>query len=276
MRRPLRVFRISNYLSREHLPPRKAVRQWMKRLTYRLVAGDAARIVLVSPRLQDDPLLATAPRAGKLTVIAKGVDVARVRALAEAQVTHPLLGQEVPVVVSVRRLAPQKNLSTLIEAVAPANRTRSIRLLMIGAGPHEHASCCRRKPNSSASPTGSACWRRCPTLFGSCAGLRFSPLPSLYEGSPNTLFEAPACGTAVVASCTAGNAATILEGGRWGVLVDPRDVAEIAAALLAQADPAQRILPGEIAARYDQRHALDAYEALFKQLADLPAAPTWR
>ena len=56
-------------------------------------------------------------------------------------------------------------------------------------------------------------------------------LPSRFEGYPNVLLEALASGCAVIASDCPGAAADILEGGKYGVLVEPGSVAALTAQL---------------------------------------------
>ena len=82
----------------------------------------------------------------------------------------------------------------------------------------------------------------------------------------------------VVASRTAGNAVDVLDGGRYGVLVDPLDIAGMAQAILRQCDPATRILPGARVEEFDIRRTLDAYAALFGTIvgAVSPPQPTDR
>jgi len=79
-------------------------------------------------------------------------------------------------------------------------------------------------------------------------------LLSRWEGSPNSLLEALACGTPVVAARSAGAAPEILADGAFGRLVDPCDPTAIAQALIAQAGRgADCVLPGERALDFDER-----------------------
>jgi glycosyltransferase involved in cell wall biosynthesis len=70
--------------------------------------------------------------------------------------------------------------------------------------------------------------------------------------------EAMAVGTRVIASRLAGDAAAVLDGGRYGRLFDGTDSGALAEALLAQID--DPIGPGERIAAYPP--AADAYARL--------------
>ncbi len=52
-------------------------------------------------------------------------------------------------------------------------------------------------------------------------------LPSRYEGYPNVLIEALASGCAVIATDCPGATAEILEGGKYGLMVEPGNVAAL-------------------------------------------------
>ena len=91
-------------------------------------------------------------------------------------------------------------------------------------------------------------------------------LPSWWEGSSNVLLEAIACGTPVVASRTAGNAAEILGDDEYGLLVDPSSAEELAAAILTQIGPGPT-LPKDRAQAYDRSVAMTAYAQLVDGLA---------
>ena len=93
-------------------------------------------------------------------------------------------------------------------------------------------------------------------------------LPSLWEGSSNALLEALACGVPVVAARSAGNAAAVLDEGRYGLLVQPDDPEAMGQALLQQADPIRRLMPGRRADAFDLAATLDSYAELLEDLAD--------
>ena len=69
--------------------------------------------------------------------------------------------------------------------------------------------------------------------------------PSLWDNSPNTIYEAMACGTTVVASCV-GGVPELVDDGVTGLLVPPGDSAALAEAILALLDdPALRERMGQ-------------------------------
>jgi glycosyltransferase involved in cell wall biosynthesis len=103
--------------------------------------------------------------------------------------------------------------------------------------------------------------------FPYMAGARTLILPSLWEGSANVLLEAMACNTPVVASRTAGDAEHVLGSGKFGLLVDPRDIEQLAAAILRQVGP-DPVRPGARAENFSRAAAMRRYVRLFDRLAD--------
>ena len=262
---PRRVYRISNELSR---PPGHGSflrSTGLRKLGLRFVAKDADRVVLVSPVLSD-PAFDRCRRDGRVRVIENGVDVAEVRRRAQEPVAYPWLDGDTPVVLAVGRLSPQKNLPRLIQAFAIAHRRRRLRLAIVGGGPTKARAALERLAREEGVVADLHFIDRVSNPFPIMRKAAVLVLPSLWEGLPNVLLEALACGTPVVASRTAGNAAQILEDGRYGVLVDPRDPAQIAKGILAQVDPERRIMGAERAAAFDRARMLERYKALFEEL----------
>jgi glycosyltransferase involved in cell wall biosynthesis len=89
------------------------------------------------------------------------------------------------------------------------------------------------------------------------------------DGLPNTVLEALASGTPLVAT-PAGGIASVIEDGRTGVLVPERDTVSLARALDALlADPARRAALGQEArAMVDRQFSWDGVAARFEAAYD--------
>ncbi|APL94664.1 glycosyltransferase [Sphingobium indicum] len=270
---PRRVYRISNDMVRA-IPgaPHGGSAGWERRIMTHLIAADADRIVLVSPTLAAAPAFAAAAREGRVAVIPNGIDAAAARARAEGPAPHGWMTEGVPVILAIGRLARQKNFETLLRAFATLRQSRRARLIILG----ESRDRMRDRLMALARRLGVADDLALPgvvaNVFPWLAHADAFILPSWWEGSPNVLLEAMAVGVPVVASCTAGNAADLLDGGRFGRLVDPADAAAMADALLGQIDPARAVLPGD---RIDA-FSLDRVRAAWMNIVerrDVPACP---
>ncbi|WP_232313787.1 glycosyltransferase [Sphingobium sp. TCM1] len=246
-----RVYRISNDIMRA-VPgaPSGGLKRLGRSATARLIAVDAAHLVLVSPTLADTPAFAGAARGGRLTVIANGIDAGAARRKAEGENPHPWLGGDAPVLLAIGRLAPQKNFATLLRAFALLRRQRPARLIILG----ESRDDARETLTAQARQMGVADDLALPgtvdNVFPWLARCDGFVLPSWWEGSANVLLEAMAVDAPCVASISAGNAAQLLDDGRYGLLVDPADAHAMATAMDRQLDPATRIRPGERIAHF--------------------------
>ncbi|MYD96056.1 MAG: glycosyltransferase [Gammaproteobacteria bacterium] len=163
-----------------------------------------------------------------------------------------------PVVLSVGRLAPPKDLVTLLHAFADIAKSRPARLVVLGEGPQ------RGDLTRLASRLGVrrivdfAGFVLNPFAFMSKAHVVV--LSSRYEGSPNVLIQAMACGTSVVSTDCPSGPREILEDGKWGALVPVGDVEAMAAAIVEVLEHPTD--PGTLVARaseYNAESSIDAY-----------------
>lgn len=256
-----KVYRISNEVAR----PGKPVKNFARLIWKRLFLASADRVVLVGNALAELPIFAAARRTGLAVYIPNGIDLDRAeRMLREAGTSQS--GAAEAMVVTIGRIHPQKNLSRLIDAIALAHAERPMRLVIVGGG--EAADVDRLKRRAQDRGIGDRvifagethnvfAWLKQADLFA---------LVSLWEGSSTALLEALAANVPVVASRQAGDAAHVLDEGRYGALVDGNDSADIAKAILRQLGP-DAILPAERARLYDLRRTHDAYSAMFAELA---------
>ena len=250
-----RLYRISND---PYHPGEGSLRRRVRNAGLRLIAGEATRLVSVSAAAAQRPVFAQARAEGRMDVAPNGVDAAAVRALAAEPCDHPWLGDGRPFLVGVGRLHRQKNFEGLIEALAllRGHGRRDLRLLILGRGDaaarHHLQGHARRLGVAHAVRLEGEVANPFPLVAAASAYV----LPSRWEGASNSLLEAMACGTPVVAAVTAGSAPEVLAGGRYGVLAGP-DPRDLACAVAVQLDPATRVLPGQRVADFGLDAALE-------------------
>jgi len=181
--------------------------------------------------------------------------------------------------VTVARLSPEKNLETLLRAVALVVREEpSFRLEIAGDG-----SCMpdlqqlSRELGLEAHVRFLGQVRDVPTLLTRAS---LFVLPSLTEGISLTLLEAMARGLPVVTTRVGGNPEVVAEG-ETGLLVPPQDPASLSQAMLrlrrAPEESRRMGLAGRqrVEIHFDVRRMVAEYEALYlgSAVRDLRFAP---
>ena len=150
---------------------------------------------------------------------------------AAAPVEHPWFGNgEAPVILAVGRLAPAKDHATLLRAFARVLRSQPARLVILGEGPEREALLRLAGELGIEERVDLPGFRVNPFAYMSKA--RVIAHSSRYEGFPNVLVQAMACGTPVVSTDCRHGPREILEGGKWGRLVPVGDVEAMAEAII--------------------------------------------
>lgn len=146
------------------------------------------------------------------------------------------LDPALPIVGAVGRLEARKGHDDLLRAVARLGGRPGARppaLMLVGDGPERDAL------RSLAGALGIADAVRfvgtVPDVRPWLAAMDAFVLPSREEGSSNAALEAMACGRAVIAT-DVGGTAELLEDGRTGLIVPPRDPEALATALATVLD----------------------------------------
>jgi len=242
----------------------------LRQLWLKLLLRDAARVVLVGRAMAGHQIFKGALADGKAASIPNGVDRARSQALARAAAPHPWLESDVPVVIAVGRLRPQKNFELLVKAVALARADQRMRLIILGTGsPDERA---RLEQLAADFSDDFLLAGETANVFAWVSRAKVFALPSLWEGSALALLEAMAVGTPVIASRLAGDAADVLGEGRYGLLCDAHNVLEWRDALLRQLSE-RRVPPGDRADDYAIARTTDLYaKVVFDALSAPPSS----
>ena len=197
----------------------------------RLAGGPAERRALAAA---DMVIALTRPAAGRLAgegipasrirVIPPGYDPDLFAAAADAPDPFPDLGR--PRVGYVGRIAPQKDVGTLIAAFGRLSGPAC--LLIVGDGPGRRAA--EAQARRLAGPvrfTGFAAHARIPAVL---RHIDLLVLATRYEELPSVLIEGMAAGLPVIASRVGGIPA-LVEDDVNGLLVPPGDPAALAAAI---------------------------------------------
>ena len=192
----------------------------------------------------------------RVRVVRNIIDLERIRRLADAE--GPQLEPDLFHVLFVGRLGREKGPQYLLDAADELVIRRGrekVCVHLLGDGPlrpelekRVHAAGLQRHVRFEGYQPNPYSWMQRAQLF--C-------LPSLYEGMPNALIEALACGLPAVAADCPHGPREILDHGRLGCLIPPADPAALAEAIedalanyaewKARAEPARRFVEENVA-----------------------------
>lgn len=250
-----------NSMPRVHVPTMPY--GWLRWRLYAPAHRKADRIVCQCPEMAGDVAAAGVSRE-RLVVIPNPVDLERIRRALEGA-DSPYTGGG-PRLVAAGRLVPAKGFDLLLEAFSRVHATHPDAVLhLLGTGPQEAAL--RRQMDA----LGMSGWVRFEDFQANpFPWFRHADLfvqPSRYEGFPNVVVEALACGTPVVTfDCPGGTAVVDGENG-WKVPVgDVEALAErIGKALDGPRPDRDRV--ARSVARHEAGAVVARFEELFAELA---------
>ena len=223
----------------------------------------AHKIVCVSDGVKSDMRSFIDHPLPGLETIYNPLDLERIARLSKAPATHPWLEDSGPdCIVALGRLEPAKDYATLLRAFGRLNAERPARLVILGEG-REY-----EKLNALAKDLGIAdrvdLHGDVANPFPFLARADLYVLSSAYEGCPNALMEAMACGCRVVSTDCPSGPRELLQDGAIGPLVPVGDAEALAAAMASAL--AQPLAPERVKARaaeYDLPSVVECYlEAL--------------
>ena len=210
-------------------PRRRRAECW----THRLVDAE----VCVSNGVRDYLGAGGFPRE-KLAVVPNGVDVERFARRDAAFKKHLGIEPDTPLVTTIGRLHEQKGIDYFLRAAASVRHSRpDCHFLVVGHGPLEDAlKAIARQFHLDGHVTFLGLCDDVPAVL---AATDVFVLASLWEGMPNAVLEAMAAGLPVVATRVEGTV-DLIDDGKTGVLVMPRDVPGLVSAVLRLLDDPRR------------------------------------
>lgn len=243
-------------------------KQMAIRLGVRALYTKADAITAVSSGVADDLSKLSGVNRGNISVIYNPTpDREEITAAKASPVPHPWFAENIPVIVAMGRLVPQKGYHTLIEAFAALRSSRNARLIILGEGPQLPELIVRAE---SAGVADDICFQgfvmnRLDYLARSSVYV----LSSDREGFPNALLEALSCGIPVVSTdCDGNGPREILSQPLPKALVPVGDVNRLAAAINEQlSSPPSRETLDAIANPLTMDHAASRYLALLEGAA---------
>lgn len=213
---------------------RKLNRWFLGRVAYRLLPWAYRRadaVIGVSDGVADDLAEVCGLEPEAVYRIPNPVITPEIALKAAEHCDHPWLAPgQPPVILGVGRLTEQKDFAALIRAFAKVRRNRDARLVILGEGPLRsnlerltHELGVEDAVSMPGFVTNPYAWMSRAAVF---------VLSSRFEGSPNSLVEAMACGTPVVATNCPSGPHEILQGGAIGALVEVGNSDAIAQAIV--------------------------------------------
>lgn len=186
-------------------------------------------------------------------------------------VNHPWIKDlSLRIVLGIGRFSEQKNFDLLIEAFSVAqSQVNNLRLIIIGSGGlRKHYESLLERHNI-ANKVCLPGYVENPIAYMREAAVVVSS--SNWEGMPNVLIEALGAGCNVVATNCPGATAEVLGHGRYGCLVPPNDVREMASAIMRLSDRKnnQELLKAHAMKYSAETIALEYRDLLDKLLSDL-------
>ena len=215
-RRPVLLTSIRNTFDWER-PLHRGIKQWVMRRSWRVVANSEAGARSAQQSMRLPPEL--------IRVIYNGVTVPALAPPAAAAMRTELgVAPNAPLILFVGRLVEQKDVATLLRAMARLGEPRGV-LIIAGTGPLRQvleAQAAVRGVGGSVHFLGQR--DDTPALMSAADMV---VLPSLVEGLSNVVLESMMCGRTVIASRTGGNV-ELVEHERTGLLFDVGDDASLA------------------------------------------------
>lgn len=227
----------------------------------------ADAIVAVSMGVADDLARTIGIPRDQIHVIYNPVVTEELKIRAAEPIKHPWFEKgSPPVILAAGRLTPAKDYPTLLNAFAKVCRKQDCRLIILGEGelrPMLESMIdklgIRNHVQMPGFHTNPFVWMREASLF---------VLSSAWEGLPNVLIQAMACGTPVISTDCHSGPREILEDGKWGKLVPVGDTNALATAIACGLSEKSKSNIRERAAQFSSEKSIISYLEVLQGKAD--------
>ncbi|MBT3413285.1 MAG: glycosyltransferase [Candidatus Jacksonbacteria bacterium] len=187
-------------------------------------------VLAVSKSVADDVITIGGLDEKKVRVVHNFFDVDQIRVQASVPTNIDWIDTpDVPILISVGRMVPQKGYDILLKAFSLLRKQRECRLVILGDGTERATLEILAKELNVHNDVFMPGFVQNPYAYMAKASLLVQS--SLWEGLPGVLIEALACGTPVVAINSPGGASEILAGGKYGTLITTPNVTDLAEAI---------------------------------------------
>ncbi len=223
----------------------------------------ADMIVGVSEGVKEDLKKFLKIKGGKLCTIYSPIVTEELFINASKPCDHPWLqNKDIPVILSVGRLAFQKRFDLLIKAFAIVRQQRNARLLILGEGEERlqlESLAADLKLREDINLAGFE-----PNPFKYMSRANLFVLSSDWEGLPGALVQALACGCPVISTDCPSGPREILKNGRLGRLIPMGDVKAMAAAIEEALNQKPLRVKKEELCEYAAGKSIDNYLRVFE------------
>lgn len=233
------IIRYDGVLDAHYLPELfPKIKRAVGRFLMRCLLKEAHVAIAVSDGMMAAALESFPGQGHNLRRLYNPIDTGRIRELAREPCDHPWIisGRkgDVPVILHVGRLAPEKDIPTLLRAFALARQDRELRLVIVGIGPEE--ANLKREAHRLGIADSVSFAGYVENQYAYLAGAQVFAMSSVAEGLGCVLQEAMACSASIACTDYTFGARELLAGGKYGILVPMSDPEALAEGMLAALD----------------------------------------
>lgn len=237
-------------------------KKWRWRFILPLLAIEypkAKYIISVSKGVNEDLIRHTNIPGHNTRAIYNPIYTSSILARSAAPIDHPWFTHpQVPIILGVGRLVPQKDFPTLLHAFTQVRKELPAHLVLLGEGKKRSEIETLIKGFGLSEDVWMPGFVDNPYAFMAKASVL--ALSSIFEGLPTVILEALACGCPVVSTDCPSGPSEILENGKYGHLVPVGNPSALAEAILATLkNPPDKTLLQKRALEFDIHNIAQQY-----------------